>query len=622
MKRIFSGFFVCLALTVPEFAARSVYAQPGDATVLRLMEQYDVPGLALAIVRGDSIFLSGYGYSNAGLDTPVTPDTPFRIASVAKTLVAATVLESAAAGYVSLKSDISGLVRNDGPFGGQFGGPVRIHDLLTHTAGYDERLVGYAARTSDDMIPLGEYLASRMPNRGWPANEQVSYSNHGMSLAAYGVEYGAEKSFASVAASKLFRPLKMFNTAFITKGMDVPAGAATPLKCSSASCTPVEHVFSHAYPAGLAFSTARDMSNFVSAVLKAEISDSPLSELIPLRFTHDKRIPGMSYAFFNQIHAGQRVLAHAGNVPGYWSLIMIAPDAKAGFFFVTNGGSSRFGERLRDELLREIVGNETFSPPVAAVTEDAALRAGVYESTRYSHRTIERFPQAFANSIELSASGDTLELVSAGRLQKYIQIDEALYQRIDGSDLIAFGNRRGEPRLFRSSFVYGAGLPAAYEKRPSYRAPHFLNEYVSWLLVGPFLLLFPVWPVFASIGAYFRRKKGGEPLRKRKTSRAATLVAFATAVLFGVFGFLFVARSNSLLRSGELFFGMPDSLSTLVWMPLLHIALSAVLLVALVFAWRNKWWDWPRRILYTLVVLGLALQVTFLVSWNYALIQW
>ena len=35
------------------------------------------------------------------------------------------------------------------------------------------------------MRPLGEYLADRLPDRGWPPGMLVEYSNHGMALAAY-----------------------------------------------------------------------------------------------------------------------------------------------------------------------------------------------------------------------------------------------------------------------------------------------------------------------------------------------------------------------------------------------------------------------------------------------------
>ena len=77
-----------------------------------------------------------------------------------------------------------------------------------------------------------------------------------------------------------------------------------------------------------------------------------------------------------------------------------------------------------------------------------------------------------------------------------------------------------------------------------------------------------------------------------------------------------------MLQSGELFFGMPDSLAVLTWIPLAHLTLTSILALGLLFAWKNRWWDWPRRILYTCIVIAFTLQVTFFVTWNYIPIEW
>jgi CubicO group peptidase (beta-lactamase class C family) len=319
--------------------------QVSDGEVLRLMDEHAVPGLAIAIVTPDSTMLSGYGSADAAGSLAVTPETPFRLASSAKVLTAATVLAHARATGVDLRADIASTV--DMSFEGTYTGPISLHDLLTHTAGFDERLVGYGARSAAEMRPLGEYLAERMPARGWPVGSIVSYSNHGMALAAYVVERRAGRSFADVAAAELFEPLGMKSTWFLTGGQPLPDGSAQPLSCADGACADVPHVFSHAYPAGLAFSTATDMSRFIAAMLSDESIVPGLEDLVPPRFAHDPRIPGMSYGFFNQVHMGRRALAHSGTVPGFWSLIMVLPDDGVGFVVMANGGDDTRGRAGR-----------------------------------------------------------------------------------------------------------------------------------------------------------------------------------------------------------------------------------------------------------------------------------
>ncbi len=614
MKKILVGLVLFSVFAVTPNAT----AQVKDSAIRSLMEEYNVPGLSLSIVRGDSLTNLAYGYADSAATRPVTPETRFRIASVAKALVAATVLSEVAAGSLGLDDDVSGLTKRSGPFSG----PITLHDLLTHTAGFDERFVGYAARSSDTMIPLADYLYDRMPPRGWPVGEQISYSNHGMSLAALAVESAAGNPFAEVAKSTLFEPLGMFSTGFLRNGDAVPSGAAEPLRCREEGCEPVDHIFSHAYPAGLAFSTAPDMGRFVSAVLTAERDQTPLAALIPTRFKHDERIPGMSYGLFNQSYNGFKVLAHAGSVPGYWALMIIVPEKNVGFFFAANGGSSRFGEKLGDELLEDLLGPESLSLVTKRTTEDVAARAGVYEITRYSHETIERFPQVFLNSITVTTSDDTLQVYSGGRVREYVQTGDALYENVDGTDKIAFGTRRGEPRMFRQTFLYGAGLSVAYEKRARHRAPRFLNEYMSWLLAVPIMLLLLVWPLAAGVGAFMRKRSGIKGQNQRGHSRVALIFVGVGIALFTWFGFGFVAMSNRLFDSGEMFYGVPDSLAALTWMPPLHASIALMLAIGVILAWRNMWWDVFRRMVFTVAVVSIALQVAFFINWNYLPIAW
>jgi CubicO group peptidase (beta-lactamase class C family) len=584
------------------------------------MEEHSVPGLALAVVQGDSIGLAAWGSADAAASVPVTPDTPFRLASAAKVLVAATALIEADEGRLDLHADVEPVVGF--PLDGAFRGPVTIHHLLTHTAGFDERVVGYAARTSNEMRPLGDYLSDRMPDRGWPIGEILSYSNHGMSLAAYAVERAAERSFAQVADSELFRPLAMAATRFLTSGESIPGAAAEPLECLGRECSPLPHLYSHAYPAGLAFSTARDMGAFVSAVLSSEETGSPLADLIPERFSHDARLPGMSYAFFNQAYAGRRILAHSGSVPGYWSLLLLVPEENVGFFFVTNGGDSEFGAAFRDQLLEGLVGPQDKDGAAARRGEDPAIRAGAYELTRYSHGTIERFPQLFHNALHLRAREDTLLVMGGGPAQRFLQIGDSLYQEVGGDGLLAFGTRRGKPFLFRSSDVYGAELPAAYERLGSRSSPSFMNEYVSWLLALPILMMILTWPILLAGGYLWRKRRGQEGPGFELMPLLAALTATATIGLFAWFGFGFVARSNQLFQTGEMFFGMPDSLAALTWIPWAHLTLSLALLAAVPWAWRKRWWDLARRATFTVTVAILVLQVSFLAAWNYLPAVW
>lgn len=52
--------------------------------------------------------------------------------------------------------------------------PVSAADLLTHTGGFDERLIGSVTRSESEIIQVGQYLASSMPHRVMPPGDVFS----------------------------------------------------------------------------------------------------------------------------------------------------------------------------------------------------------------------------------------------------------------------------------------------------------------------------------------------------------------------------------------------------------------------------------------------------------------
>jgi CubicO group peptidase (beta-lactamase class C family) len=296
---------------------------------------------------------------------------------------------------------------------------ITLDHLLTHTAGFDERLIGYASRARDSVGDLGAHLATNLPHRGWPPGQVIGYSNYGVALAAHVVERVSGLSFDRYARERIFIPLGMSRTFYIRVPDSLRADVADGHFCDSKRCSPAPEVFSHPYPVGLAYSSAADMAQFLIAQLGGGASpagrvldSSSVALMQQQHYTADSALPGMSFAFFNQRHRGHRVLAHAGNVPGINNLLFIVPDERLGVYFVANGGRSAFGAALRDTLLALLVRPASMPSPVAVMLDARYLRAltGPYQIARYAHNTIEKFPLLFATSVSLRVQGQRLVL--------------------------------------------------------------------------------------------------------------------------------------------------------------------------------------------------------------------
>ena len=590
-----------------------------DSIVPALMKRYDVPGVALAVVRGDSVLaLKGFGVGRVRDSVKVDPNrTLFRLASVSKLFVATAAVQEIERSAIDPQADVNRYL--EFPVPNTWPEPVTIERLLTHTAGFDERVIGYAAQALDSIGPLGAHLAGNLPYRGWRPDEVIGYSNYGFALAAHVVERTSGLPFDRYARDRVFLPLGMTRTFYLRVPDSLRSDVAAGHFCDSKRCSTAPDVFSRPYPVGLAYSTAADMARFLSAQLRDTTGTSLMQRQ---HFTADSMLPGMSYAFFNQRHRGHRILAHGGNVPGVNNLLFIVPDARVGAYVVANGGRSAFGAALRDTVLAMLVPVAADSPRPAIVLDERYLRslAGPYQITRYAHHTIESFPTFFATSTTVDQRRGRLVLPYPNGAVEFEPIDSLHFREVGGERLIAFrpdGAGRVTHLIAPIPF-FGAEIPGVLERRAWYDGAHFMNEYVSWLVLGPLILLVAAWPLVVGIQWWLRRRRGGQSERAGRAEVWALGAALAFNVIWIAFGFGFIARTVRMLEGANgIVYGVTPGLRAAAVVPWLLSALALAIVVGCSQAWVRRSWDWPRRSLYSVLTVGAVLAIAFLVRWNY-----
>ncbi len=622
------------------FLAAPAFAQPPtparlaalvDSVAPAAVAAAHVPGVVVAVVRGDSVLLlRGYGLARLEDSIPADPERSiYRLASVAKLFVATTVLQRVALGKLDLERDIQEYVPNV-PIPRTFDTPITLRHLLTHTGGFDERATGYAARTRGDMRPLGEYLAARLPDRGWAPGAVVGYSNHGMALAGYVAEREAGDAFAALAARSVFVPMGMRSTYYI-EPPDVALGdrLAPGYRCGPSGCDRAPVVWSHAYPVGLAFSTAHDMSRFMRAWLNDGALDgttvldpSVVSRGMTRQFAHDARVPGMGFGFFEQQYRGHRVFAHSGGVPGTATTLVLAPAERLGVFVATNAGEPSVTRMIVESLLDAVLTDRTPPPPVA--TGPVREYAGTYRLTRYAHHTVERFPGVFAFSVSARAEGDTLIMPAGTRERRFVRVDSLLLREVTDGTMMALrrDGRGAVSHLFTGLPSGGAELPGAFERAPWYEGTHFLNEYASALVGLPPLVLL-AWALVAISRRLWRRRRGAEARRVPRSAIAAIVVAVAGCVLFLGFGLGFIAvGTRDLARSQGMAFGMTTADVALLRLAWVAAAASLAVPAFAAISWRQRWWTLFGRLSYSALALLAVATVHFLVWWQYIPGRW
>src|SRR5712664_4096580 len=75
----------CVLLSTHLASAQTYSPAAVDALIENALKAWQVPGVAVAIVRNDEvIYLKGHGVKELDVNQPVTPDTVFPIASCTK----------------------------------------------------------------------------------------------------------------------------------------------------------------------------------------------------------------------------------------------------------------------------------------------------------------------------------------------------------------------------------------------------------------------------------------------------------------------------------------------------------------------------------------------------------
>jgi CubicO group peptidase (beta-lactamase class C family) len=603
-----------------------------DSAIVAAMREHVVPGAALAIVKdGRVLQLRGYGCANIDRGVAVDPaKTVFHVASVSKPFVALAAVQLAEQGVVDLRTDVNRYLRTM-QIPSAWNRGITLHDLLTHTAGFEESIVGYAARTPADIRPLGAFLAEKLPRRGWPPGEVTGYSNYGYALAGYVVESASGMSFADYVRTRVLAPLGMTRSSFQQPmPAELERDAAVSYRCSEERCEQITPDYRSAYPPGGLVTTADDMSRFMLAQLgvsldgKQVLSDSVIALMHTRQFTHDPALPGSTYGFSEDRLAGERSLSHAGGASGYTSFVILVPATKFGAFIVANGGSSRFGADALGAIAERLLPAPPLTPVAPTRASATVDPTGAYRLTRYAHRGVENLPGLFNGQLHVARRGDTLIVNGLGDANgSYLPVGDNRWQKVDGQDVVAVRTSAGQvTHFFGSASFFGTRTPAAYERLAWYDEPHLVNEALSWFIAVPALALL-AWPIVAGVVWLVRRRT---PLVARlrpdsshgwRATAVTAAVGFITLAL--AFGFGFIAQTNRAAErgGGELIYGLPSTMRMLAYAPAVLAALAALLVIAVIVGWRRRWWSIPGLLLFTIIAANAALFVALIVRWGY-----
>jgi CubicO group peptidase (beta-lactamase class C family) len=232
-----------------------------NAFVAGEVRRSGLPGLAIGVVDGDRVVdVAGFGRADE-TGRPVTPETPFLLASVSKPLTATAVLQLVDAGRVQLDVPVRRYVP-EFRMADSAAERITVRQLLQHTSG----IPNTSCDSRQNAATIQEYVAElRTIHLAAAPGTRHIYCSGNYNVLGRMVEVVTGESFGGYMQRHVFAPLEMRN-AFTSAAAGQRAGVARGHRWLFGVVRPRDARYDPAQlPSGYLMASAEDMAHFLVA---------------------------------------------------------------------------------------------------------------------------------------------------------------------------------------------------------------------------------------------------------------------------------------------------------------------------------------------------------------------
>jgi CubicO group peptidase (beta-lactamase class C family) len=345
-----------------------------------ILDKERVPGAGIALVaNGEVLWCGGIGEADMAAKRAASCDTEFRVGSISKTFVALALLKLQEEGKINLYARLQD-VAPEIPFKNRWEAthPVRIVNLLEHTAGFDDMEPSEVYNVGDryDFPLLEVFKRFTKPQAArWPPGTRMSYSNPGNAIAGYLIEKTTGKPFDLYIRETFLRPMGMEHADYPfsdrNRALLATAYEGNPPKASG-------YPFIYLRPAGDLKASPGELAKLVQfllrrgkagdaqlvkpeSILRMEAPETTLAAKNGLRL-------GYGLCNYSSVEGGVVTHGHDGGIDGFISSYRYMPEQNWGYVILLNSDSSQQALESLNHLANDFLSRDFPKPQQPGAT--------------------------------------------------------------------------------------------------------------------------------------------------------------------------------------------------------------------------------------------------------------
>ena len=299
----------------------------------------DTPGAVVGVIRGGKLtFVKAYGAADLTYGVPFTAETPTNIGSSSKQFTGFALALLASRGKLSLDDD----VRKHIPELKDFGKPITVRQLLSHTTGYREFI--NTLIIEGRQVLEGDYIApdevikviNRQPTLQNEPGAEFNYNNSAFALATIVLERVTGRPFAEWMREEVFLPLGMTKTWVRANPGQIIPGRSAGYIAGAGGFREVRDLHGSAGAGGI-HTTPSDVAKWMHNLKTGQLGGPAVIKEMTTSFVLTSGKPSnYGYGVFLDSTRGLRRWQHGGNDIAHSSTFVYYPDLDAGYVVFSN----------------------------------------------------------------------------------------------------------------------------------------------------------------------------------------------------------------------------------------------------------------------------------------------